>query len=230
MHICLFDIDGTLLNTGGAGAKAMESAVHEVFNRNEAIFDIPFAGRTDRAIVHDIFQYYGIEFSEENVREFLNRYVTHLRELLSACEGLVLPGVPEILAHLHERDDVLLGLLTGNFIEGAKYKLSHYGLDRYFDFAIGGFGDAHHDRDDVAKAAFDTVKAHRHPEDIDIEKLWVIGDTPADIQCARAIGAKVVAVGTGIFSAEELAAHDPDYLADNFGDVEPILNLWTSFS
>jgi len=226
MHVCLFDIDGTLLNTGGAGAKAMEAAVGEVFGRTDPIFDIPFAGRTDRAIATDIFAYYSIEFSDENLRDFLNCYTQHLSKLLAATPGLVLPGANELVSHLHGRDDVLLGLLTGNFVEGARLKLRHYELEQYFDFAIGGFGDSHADRDDVARAAFDTVKSHRDPEDVNLDRVWVIGDTPADIRCGRAIGAKVIAVATGIYSFEELSQHSPDHLAENFAEVESLLNLW----
>ncbi|QDT38876.1 HAD family hydrolase [Stratiformator vulcanicus] len=226
MHVCLFDIDGTLLNTGGAGALAMERAVGELTDGSDRPLDIPYAGRTDRAIVADIFRHYELDFGDAALRNFLGRYVEHLDEMLGQSPGLVLPGVERLLAHLHQREDVILGLLTGNFIEGARLKLRHYHLDAYFDFALGGFGDTHADRDEVARVAFNTLKAHRHPEQIDLRRLWVIGDTPADVKCGRAIGAKVVAVATGVYSSDQLAEHAPDYLAEDFEAVDELLELW----
>jgi phosphoglycolate phosphatase len=227
MHICLFDIDGTLLNTGGAGAAAMEAAIREHLRTETPVQGISYAGRTDRSMIADIFTYYGAELTEETRCAFVEAYLRHLPKELAGKTGLVLPGVAELLAHLHARDDVLLGLLTGNLLEGARIKLEYFGLADYFDFSMGAFGDEHFDRDDVARAAWAAVREqHRHRSELSTDRLWVIGDTPADVQCGRAIGAKVLAVATGIHTADELAAAGPDRLVDDFTDAEAVLALW----
>jgi phosphoglycolate phosphatase-like HAD superfamily hydrolase len=227
MHVCLFDIDGTLLNTGGAGQAAMEAAMREQFGEREPVAGISYAGRTDRGIIQDIFRYYGLDLSEEVRASFIATYMRHLPGELACRPGLVLPGVVELLSHLHRREDVTLGLLTGNLLDGARRKLQHHGLDEYFDFALGAFGDEHVNRDDVARTAYSVLSTHGSIADrLSLERLWVIGDTPADIQCARAIGAKSIAVATGIYSREALEAAGPDCLVDNFEDAEPVLENW----
>jgi phosphoglycolate phosphatase-like HAD superfamily hydrolase len=148
----------------------------------------------------------------------------------------VLPGVEPLLARLHTRPGVVLGLLTGNIRQGANHKLSHFGLWDYF--ACGGFGDDHFERDDVARTAVAEVRAHlarleasraSHARlDFDAGDVWVIGDTPLDVQCARAVGARVVAVATGWHPAEELASHKPDYLFADLSNPADLLRVWTS--
>lgn len=220
MHALLFDIDGTLLRSGGAGQAAMERALDSVFGVTAPTEGINAAGRTDFAITSDLLVYHGLENSGENRQRFLEGYLSFLPEELTAREGLVLPGVPEILAELTTRSTVHLGLLTGNLQQGAAVKLAHYNMASHFRF--GGFGDDHHSRDDVARAAAADAreKLERHPD-----STWVLGDTPADVQCGRAIGATVVAVATGIYSAETLSDAQPDYLFEDFSDVELVLSI-----
>ncbi|MFG0296017.1 MAG: HAD family hydrolase [Maioricimonas sp. JB045] len=219
-YVCLFDIDGTLLNTGGAGQAAMERALEAAFGLVDLNHDIPAAGRTDRAITSDLFAHHGIELHDESWNSFVTTYVENLRTALADLTGTVLPGIVELLDDLSSHDDVSMGLLTGNFEQGAWLKLSHYQLDHHF--AYGGFGDDHHDRDDVARTAY--AEACRHlGRDVGREQVWVIGDTPSDIRCARAIGANVIAVATGIYSAEELAAAEPDHLVADFSDPGMLL-------
>lgn len=215
MHICLFDIDGTLLNTGGAGQAAMEDAFGLEFGTNRAVEGLVTAGRTDRAIAIDLFKFHGFEFDDASSDRFYQAYLRRLPTHLAERAGLVLPGVESLLETLSQREDVVLGLLTGNFREGAKLKLGHFNLHHHFDF--GGFGDRHLDRDDVAREALDAVR-ERFNGSFDAAKLWVIGDTPADVRCGRAIGAKVLAVATGQFSADHLRGTNPDYLFENFAD------------
>lgn len=222
MHICLFDIDGTLLNTGGAGQAAMEAALRELFDPDKPVMGIPAAGRTDYAITSDLFAYYGIVPTPELWQQFVTTYLRLLPESLKKTTGTVLPGVPELLEILSGRDDLMLGLLTGNFRDGAWLKLQHYGLHRHFQF--GGFGDHHLHRDDVAREALQEVR-RLYPEATDLERIWVIGDTPSDIRCGRAIGAKVIAVATGIFPFEQLEAEEPDHLFRDLSDPEPVLEL-----
>ncbi len=222
MHFCLFDIDGTLLNSGGAGQAAMEAALHQMFGANNPVHGIPTAGRTDRAIVSDLFKFFKVVYDEQVWQEFISAYLEELPKHLECRDGLVLPGVEEILETLHARDDVLLGLLTGNFALGAKAKLAHFRLDHYFRF--GGYGDDHHDRDEVAREAFRILEEY-HKRPVNRDRLWVIGDTPADVKCGRAIGAKVVAVGTGLYSMEDLEAAEADYLFPDFSNPAVLLSL-----
>ena len=223
MHICFFDIDGTLLLSGGAGQAAMEAALMAEFQTREEPHGISAAGRTDRAIVTDLLTYYGIESDDAIYERFLGVYLSHLPQHLSSRGGAVLPGVEDVLEGLHARDDVRLGLLTGNYARGADAKLRHFGLHHYFQF--GGYGDRHTDRADVAREALAAYREH-HPECSDDDTLWVIGDTPHDITCGRAIDANVIAVCTGMFNAEELFQYDPDHLFEDFSDVEQILAVF----
>ncbi len=216
-HVCLFDIDGTLLNTGGAGLAAMEAALEQAFGVRLDGQSVPTAGRTDRAIVVDMLRRFDLPTDDAALSKFTRAYFRQLEKTLSQRRGLVLPGVPELLQRLHQLPHVSVGLLTGNFREGARLKLQHYGLADYFPF--GGFGDRHLDRDDVAREAWAEVQ-RRFGDAVTVERVWVVGDTPADIQCARAIGARAVAVGTGILPNELVRAAGPDVFLDDLTDVE----------
>jgi phosphoglycolate phosphatase-like HAD superfamily hydrolase len=222
MHVCLFDIDGTLLNSGGAGQAAMEAAIVSEFGALERYEGLSTAGRTDRAIMTDLFTYHKVAHDEHAFSRFIAAYLKHLPQQLAARQGMVLPGVAALLDTLAAREDVLLGLLTGNYREGAKLKLGHHRLYDYCQF--GGFGDHHQHRDDVAREAFAEVR-ERLNGSVVAEKVWVIGDTPADVRCARAIGVNAVAVATGMYSATELESTNPDYLFADFSNPEPLLTL-----
>jgi phosphoglycolate phosphatase len=223
MPILLFDIDGTLVRTGGAGKAAMESGLRAEFGIAEIRDVVPYSGRTDRAIARDLLRVHGIDPTPANQVRLQNAYLSRLPESLRTHGGKVCPGIPELLAHLRPRPGVVLGLLTGNIRTGAQHKLGHFGLWDYF--ACGGFGDDHFERDDVARTAVAEVRAHLG-RDFDAGDVWVIGDTPLDVQCARAVGAKVVAVATGWHPAEELAGHDPDYLFADLSDHDELLRVW----
>jgi phosphoglycolate phosphatase-like HAD superfamily hydrolase len=149
-------------------------------------------------------------------------YLTRLPSSLNTHHGRVLPGILGLLQTLQRRTDVVLGLLTGNVRAGARVKLGHYGLFEHF--AFGGFGDHHFDRDDVARDALAAVHAHVQPI-VPSERIWVIGDTPLDVKCARAIGAKVAAVATGVHSLDQLTETNPDVSLRDFSDPSPFLNM-----
>jgi phosphoglycolate phosphatase-like HAD superfamily hydrolase len=219
MNVCLFDIDGTLIASGGAGKAALEAALAEVFGIDRPIDKLQLSGRTDRAIVRDLFLLHELEESDEARRRLLESYLSHLPRCLKNSAGRVLPGVAELLAILRGRDDVLVGLLTGNVRAGARAKLGHFDLFKHFDF--GGFGDEWLDRDDVAREALAEVE--RLGRGVRPERIWVIGDTPLDVQCARAIGARALAVCTGWHSQEELAECRPDLLLGDLSDPAPLL-------
>jgi phosphoglycolate phosphatase len=233
MHICLLDIDGTLLLTGGAGQTAFAQTLAAEFGIAEITTRVLFAGRSDRAIATELLEKHGIEPSAANWERFCSSYLTRLDDALVSNKGYILPGVHDLLARLEARGDVALGLLTGNVREGARKKLTHYGLWHRFPF--GGFGDDHHERCDIAAAALNAARLH-----IDGQmngksvassngnahgQIVVIGDTPNDITCGRSIGARCVAVPTGFTKADDLRRSNPDLLVETLEDIEPILAL-----
>jgi phosphoglycolate phosphatase len=224
MYVCLFDIDGTLLSSGGAGKAAMEAALVTEFGAVEPAYSVPFAGRTDRAIARDLFQMHRIEESTSNWQRFLTAYLQHLPACLVAHKGQILPGIAALLQCLQTRGDVAVGLLTGNVRDGARLKLGHYGL--FHHFAFGGFGDHHLTREDVAREALNAVRSHLD-DSIRGEQVSVVGDTPLDVRCARAIGARAVAVATGWHSLDILAAEQPDLLLADLSDASRLLQLWS---
>ena len=232
MHICLLDIDGTLLLTGGAGQTAFAHTLAADFGIAEISTDVDFAGRSDRAIVADLFRGHGVEPSEENWQRFCRGYLRQLDAALLAHQGQVLPGVKALLDALADRGDVAIGLLTGNVREGARRKLAHYDLWHWFPF--GGFGDDYEERCDIAAAALAAAKLHLIDQastanasrsESNHGEVIVIGDTPNDIRCGRSIGARCVAVATGHTSPEALRGGNPDVLVETLEDNAPILAL-----
>jgi phosphoglycolate phosphatase-like HAD superfamily hydrolase len=219
MRVILFDIDGTLITTGGAGREALHSTLEIAFAVTEP-HPVFLHGRTDRGICREYFDVHQIEHTPENWERFQAAYLESLERHLMSRPRTLLPGVAELIAGLQTQSLVTLGLLTGNVREGARRKLTHYGLFEHFPF--GGFGDLHHERDDVAREAFEAACAHTGLT-LRGDQVWVLGDTPADIRCARAIGAKVVAVATGDHRLDELAAAEPDVLVQNLADTAEIV-------
>src|SRR5881409_3733510 len=138
MNVFLFDIDGTLLSSGGAGKAALESALCEEFDIGLKV-QVPYSGRTDRAIVRELLLCHGIEDTPEALQKLLAGYLRRLPECLSRMKGRVLPGIEALLETMREHDGAAVGLLTGNVRDGARVKLGHFRL--YEHFAFGGFGD-----------------------------------------------------------------------------------------
>ena len=200
--LVLFDIDGTLLQPLGAGIRGMNAAFGRLHRRPDALDDIAIAGRTDLSIVSDAFTKIGLPAERASVVALRDAYFDHLgTELARPVDGFfgVLPGVPALLDHLERREDVAVGLLTGNFVRGAEIKLGHFDLWRRFSF--GAFGDDHLDRRDLVPVAVQRAMAMGHSPGTVI----VIGDTPLDIACAHAHGAMALAVATGPYSTSQLA-------------------------
>lgn len=207
-RLVLFDIDGTLLWTDGAGRRAIHRALIEIFGETGPA-DHRFDGKTDPQIVRELMRVVGHqdEHIDARMQELFARYVECLREELHDPEhrALPLPGVVELLATLNARDDITLGLLTGNLIEGAHAKLEAVGIDPDI-FLVGAFGSDHENRPELPAIA---QRRAREVLGIDVpgKDVVVIGDTPADVECGRDIGARAIGVATGRYSAEELAAH-----------------------
>jgi phosphoglycolate phosphatase-like HAD superfamily hydrolase len=220
-RLLLFDIDGTLIQSGGAGIEALKRALKERFQIEDDLLDIEFAGMTDSGIVLNILKKHKISSTPENSTAFLDSYVHFLSEELPRRKGKLLPGVLKLLERLKARKHVVLGLLTGNVSRGAQLKLEHYGVWHLFEF--GAFADDHHDRNELGAFARARAK-EKHGREFSAEEIDVIGDTPRDIACGKAFGARTIAVATGAWSREKLAKHNPDYLIDDFSDVDRLID------
>lgn len=218
--LILFDIDGTLITTGGAGENAIKVGFRREFGLEEDLSSVPIAGRTDSGIARQVLQKHGIEVTSSNLERFFQCYLAELTVQLPLRPGRVLPGIVELLTQLCDFPNVYLGLLTGNLQRGARIKLTHYGLDGVFPF--GAFADDHHDRNALGPVALFRAEA-LHGVEFPPERVWVIGDTEHDIACARAFGANALGVATGNFSVDSLAQHKPDALFADLADTKSVL-------
>lgn len=221
--LILFDIDGTLITSGGAGERALRVALKDQFGIDDDLKTIEIAGRTDSGIVRQICRQHGLAETSENFAKFLDGYLYRLAELLPQVQGRLLPGIIPLLEALKAREDVVLGLLTGNIERGAKLKLEHYGVWHYFEF--GAFADDHHDRNELGRFACSRALERKGVE-FPPEQIYVLGDTPHDVSCARAFGAKAIAIATGVFSQTQLAEHAPDHLFEDLSDLDAVLAVF----
>lgn len=220
MKLLLFDIDGTLVTAQGAGRLAIHRALEEVYGTAGDIDRYDFRGKTDPRIVLDLMGAAG--FEEADIRARLSRcFEAYVRELtvLVGDGGRVrtMPGMGALVTALSGRRDALVGLLTGNIEAGARVKLRSTGL--WGHFRVGAFGSDDHDRRRLPAIARERARAVLG-HDIPFERITIIGDTPLDVDCARACGAVAVAVATGQYAHGELAACAPDHLFGDFSDVD----------
>jgi phosphoglycolate phosphatase-like HAD superfamily hydrolase len=214
----LFDIDGTLIRSGGAGVRAFGKALEMEFNLPGAAEGLQFAGRTDTGLVRQVFSARGIEPSAANYDRFFASYLQWLAQMLTQTNGEICPAIPHFIEDLRRlRRPPMIGLLTGNIRLGAEIKLRHFHLWDYFE--TGGFADDHEDRNRIAAAARDRAGAKLGVE-LSGDEIVVVGDTPLDIECARAIGARCLAVATGGFTSAQLKTHQPAWLVENLQAVE----------
>ncbi|MDZ4817026.1 MAG: HAD hydrolase-like protein [Verrucomicrobiota bacterium] len=222
--LLLWDIDGTLVTTGGAGLEALSYAMKKEFGVEYKAVDgdKDVAGRTDRYIGGALLKRYGIEPTDENVHRFLESYLTQLPQELQVREGGVHTGIREILEIAHQREDLVQALLTGNLHKGAKIKLTHYEIFHFFEF--GAYADDAILRDDLGPFALARAK-EKHTIDFPPENVFVIGDTPHDVQCGKAIGAKTIAVATGAYPIETLEACQPTAVFADFRHPEKFFEL-----
>ncbi len=217
VRLVLFDIDGTLIRTGGAGVSAFARTAEHDFGLRDGTSRMSFAGRTDTSLVRELLATHGRPADAASIARFLDAYVFRLDECLRTHSGRICPGVSEFIAALRGvACPPLLGLQTGNIRLGAEIKLRHYGLWEHF--VTGGFGDDDEDRDRLVAIGRDRGdrllgRPLTGPE------VLVIGDTPADVRCGRAIGARVLAVGTGGATLEALRAAQPDWLVPDLTRV-----------
>lgn len=224
--LLLFDIDGTLIDTGGAGLNALSAAFLDSFGLQARATEMPrleLAGSTDGGITRLLCAHFdiAIEDNDVSVQTFYASYLEKLRANLNGThrhEGRVLPGLPGLLHRLRDETDHTLALLTGNIADGAWLKVEHFGFEGVFEF--GAFGDDHHDRNELGAIALQRAREHDDARSFSPQQTIIIGDTPKDIACARACGAKAVAVATGRFSVAELEQCEPDVLFEDFSDSD----------
>ncbi len=217
--VWLFDVDGTLLLTQGAGREALVRALREQFGLEDDLASIPFAGRTDPLIVGDIAAKHGLDLRDGALTRFWPRVTAHMRALMDPPRGGLLPGVSALLQAVAAEPAWVSALLTGNVSEMARIKLGAFGV--YERFAWGAYGEEAADRDALARLAVRRA-AERHG--VPPSRCIVVGDTEHDVACARAAGAHAVAVATGGRSRELLASHGPDLVLDDLSDPAPLFD------
>lgn len=213
MNIFFWDIDGTLIRTSKAGLYALNKAVQELWGTAVNMDTIPAAGMTDNYIARQILR---LVLEREphagEIYDLCRLYETLLPGELDAREGWVLPQVENILAHLAKQDNNKLLLLTGNSEKGAQIKLRYFGLDRYFDFKNSSFAASHEQRVDIARTALARIQNRWSNEGT--YKMYVLGDTPHDIECGKAIGAYTIGIATGTYPLEKLQNSEPWWALD----------------
>jgi phosphoglycolate phosphatase-like HAD superfamily hydrolase len=223
MRLILFDIDGTLIQAHGAGHRSLVRAMHDVFGTAGPHDDYDWRGKTDPQIVCDLLRHAGIpdRVIATGLADCFDRYRRYLEETLANGHRVdVLPGVAGVLEALRARREALVGLLTGNVEAGAIAKLRPTGLLPFF--RIGAYGSDDADRRRLPAIARDRANAVTgHP--IGFAEIVIIGDTPLDVDCARACGAQAVAVATGQHSVAELAVCDADAVFADLADVESVI-------
>ncbi|HPF08066.1 MAG TPA: HAD family hydrolase, partial [Spirochaetota bacterium] len=220
----LFDIDGTILNCNSAGKVSLIQATKEVFGTIGRMEKLDFQGKTDPVILNESLHMMG--FSGEDILEktetLKQRYFSFLNENIHKYEVIVFPGIIELLTRLSEMDNIALGLLTGNFTESARIKLSSHNLNKFFRF--GAYGDDAPARNllpEVAKRRMDKLFS----TDISFKDTFIIGDTIHDVRCARHAGAVSIAVGTGWGEPEALKKEEPDHYFNNLENFNDFIKL-----
>lgn len=224
MRLVLFDIDGTLLLSGGAGARALDRAYMELMGHPEAMSGIRPDGMTDIGIIQEMGRRtIGRSLEKDELDALRSRYLEYLADELPRSEGYrVMPGVVELLNRLAEEEDVSLGLITGNFKEAATLKLGQGGLDSYFSF--GGFASDSASRIELTRIG---IERGRRLADgpVPDSSILLVGDTVHDVRCGKKAGVRVVAVATGSTTEKTLRAEEPDYFLPDLSDSRSFLSL-----
>lgn len=222
--LLLFDIDGTLLLSGRAGVRSMTIAFERLFGVADAFAGIEIAGRTDSYLLSQALEHARLSDTAEAHERFRTTYLEILAdEIHRPGEGRkeVMPGIRELLATIGGDPMLHAALLTGNYQDAARIKLSYFQLTRFFEW--GAFGEEASDRNELARRAMERAIERAVPPDARANTC-VIGDTPHDIACARAIGARAIAVATGVCGVEELSTAKPDAIFEDLRDTQAVLD------
>ena len=221
-RLVLFDIDGTILRSNGAGRRAMVAALREVFGATGPE-DHRYDGKTDPQIVREVMRLEGHHDAhiDERMDALMTLYLARLQRELVQADTFVYPGVRELLEALEARDDTILGLLTGNLREGAYAKLRAAGIDPG-RFRVGAFGSDHEHRPELPALALQRAQAELDME-LEGDHLVVIGDTPADIECGRALGVRAIGVATGSYTVDELLEYGPHAVFETLADTQRVM-------
>ncbi len=224
MRVLLFDIDGTLLQTNGGGSNALKKAMQREFGLHDATTEIDFSGRTDRSLLEEILALNALPRTSDHLSRLRHCYVSLFPRVLDERGGRVLPGAVDLLEHLNNVPNVISHVMTGNLPETATHKLEHFGLRHYFAEIFGGEHDVH--RNDLARRTADSIRT-LHGEAA-AGNMIVIGDTPADIQCGHAVGARVLAVCSGRHRRHELECENPMSVQDDLTNLPELIRLLTA--
>jgi phosphoglycolate phosphatase len=228
IKLLLFDIDGTLIRTAGAGKKAMERSFEKVYGTQDGLQGIQLMGRTDPSILNEALNNHNLRWEKKEVEQFKKYYFQFLKEEieLPRTGKRICVGVPSLLESLGYRSEFILALLTGNWRYSAFLKLRYFGIAKYF--TIGAFADDSHKREDLVPLVLKRFKKDRGIN-IPNKNVYVIGDTPLDIQCAKPYGVRTIAVATGFHGVKELEKEEPDYVFQNFEHTDEVINILSNY-
>ncbi len=222
MRLILFDIDGTLIDSGEAGTRSLNLAFREVFSIDNAFSGISMAGKTDIQIMREALKKHGLPDDKDTIDTLTKFYLKNLSFEINNPRRHLKPGVRELLRRLKEHNHNATGLLTGNLEEGARIKLEPFGLNEFFPF--GAFGSDDEDRNrllQVAMKRFMTI----YKKEVDPSKCVVIGDTPRDIECAKIHNAFSIAVATGPYSRETLSMSGADIVLNDLSETDIVIDI-----
>ncbi|WP_129600841.1 HAD family hydrolase [Anaerophilus nitritogenes] len=219
--LIVWDIDGTLIDAKDCGREALNRAFYKVFGINNGFKGISMAGRLDACIIEDAFQQNNISYVDRDL--FFDTYVKILEDVINNKKYIeILPGIKEILKYKNQ-DHIFHILGTGNIEKGAKIKLRAHNIDEYF--LLGGFGEEKVQRWQMVQKAIEKAQKFKGIN-YQKENIYVIGDTTKDIDCAKKIGVRSIAVCTGSNTKEELGKGQPDYLFENLKDTKQFFDLF----
>ena len=222
MRLILFDIDGTLIDSGGAGVRSLDLAFREMFSIDKGFDGISMAGKTDTQIIKEGLTKHGLS-ANGNIEKIIIGYLKHLQREINNNKKHVKPGIHDLLMQLKRKNHSGLGLLTGNLEQGARIKLEPFGLNEYFP--SGAFGSDDEDRNNLLPFAVNRFEVLLQRK-IEIDSCVVVGDTPRDVECAHIYGALCIGVATGPYSLDALIDAGAGYVFEDLSDFQAIQHLF----
>lgn len=228
-RLVLWDIDGTLLRAGVAGSAVFDQAIADVVGRPvDDTVAVAMSGKTDPQIVREYLRLLGEPETDDTILAVLRRLEQGLAAIADqlSANGRVCPGVVDVLGRLDADDRVVSSVLTGNIAPNAVIKLRAFDLDRWLDLSVGAYGSDHHQRNELVPVAMGRLASERETR-LDPGDVWVIGDTPLDLACARAAGARCLLVATGRTGLDELGTLGADAVLGDLSDTDAVVKLLT---